>query len=98
MNPSDLKLRECREAFEAWVISTGYDSHHHGSFSLEIAWSAWQASSRHTDKLLEMAAESLKTCRTHAANAWDSHGDEQRYDEDKVSETLLNLQQHLGKD
>ena len=45
----------------------------------------------HTDKLLEMAVEALKTCKVFA-------GCELEYDQQLVEETLLTLQQHLGKE
>ena len=36
-------LNRCREAFEKWARTTGYDPHQHEKHVYENAWKAWQA-------------------------------------------------------
>ncbi len=103
----DIKLRECREAFEKEMSKRHYDIYRVKSDSIERLageyaddetrkhWVTWQAASRHTDKLLEMAVEGLNALVVNA-DAIDRVGLIEEYE--RAEQTSLTLQQHLGKE
>lgn len=97
-NPSDIKLRECREAFEAWFskqTATDGMSEIYPCSHQQAAWEAYQEATRHTDHLLELAVEALREIVTGK----DKDGMKTDFPRETALETLLTLQQHgYGKD
>jgi len=96
---TEIKLRECREAFEAWERDPKNKDWKHMVYP--AFHGGYHASSRYTDKILEMAAEGLRELVPERCDIIHAYGDTEHSPncrKCKWKQTLWNIEQYIGKE